>query len=36
LLFGALLLGERFTYVWQILGAGIVIITITWYLRQQT
>ncbi|MCP5097083.1 MAG: DMT family transporter [Chloroflexi bacterium] len=36
LLFGALLLGERFTSVWQILGAGIVIITITWYLRQQT
>lgn len=32
---GALLLGERLTSLWQLLGAGVVLVTITWYLRQQ-
>jgi len=35
LIFGGLLLGERLTSVWQILGTAVVIITLTWYLRQQ-
>ncbi len=35
LAFGALLLGERLTSVWQVTGALIVLVTITWYLRQQ-
>ncbi len=34
LLFAGLLLGERLTSVWQLIGAGIIIVTITWYLRQ--
>ena len=35
LIFGWLLLGERLTSAWQIVGAAIVLITITWYLWQQ-
>ncbi|MCA9970514.1 MAG: DMT family transporter [Anaerolineales bacterium] len=35
LLVAGLLLGERLTSVGQLLGAGIVIVTLTWYLRQQ-
>jgi drug/metabolite transporter (DMT)-like permease len=35
LIFGALLLGEKLTSPWQIAGAGIVLITITWYLWKQ-
>ncbi len=35
LIFGWLVLGERLTSVWQIVGAAIVLITITWYLWQQ-
>jgi drug/metabolite transporter (DMT)-like permease len=35
LLVGALLLDERLTSVWQLLGAGLVLVTITWYLWQQ-
>lgn len=35
LIVGALLLGERLTSLWQLLGAGVVLVTITWYLRQQ-
>jgi drug/metabolite transporter (DMT)-like permease len=35
LLFGALLLNERLESVWQVIGAGIVLVTITWYLWQQ-
>ncbi|MGB9633070.1 MAG: EamA family transporter, partial [Chloroflexaceae bacterium] len=31
----ALLLGERLTSPWQILGAGIVLVTITIYLSRQ-
>jgi drug/metabolite transporter (DMT)-like permease len=34
LLFAGLLLGERLTSPWQFVGAAIIIITITWYLRQ--
>ncbi|MCL4265277.1 MAG: DMT family transporter [Anaerolineae bacterium] len=36
LLFAGLLLGERLTSVWQIAGAAIIIVTITWYLRQSS
>ena len=35
LLFGALLLGERLTSSWQLVGAALVLVTITWYLRRQ-
>jgi drug/metabolite transporter (DMT)-like permease len=35
LIFGALLLGENLESVWQVVGAGIVLVTITWYLWQQ-
>ena len=35
LIFAALLLDERLTSPWQFLGALIVLITITWYLRRQ-
>jgi len=35
IVFGALLLGERLTSFWQITGAVIVLLTITWYLWQQ-
>ena len=34
LLFGALLLNERLSSGWQLLGAGLVFVTLTWYLRQ--
>lgn len=33
--FGALLLNERLTAWWQVLGAVVVLVTITWYLRRQ-
>lgn len=32
LIFAALLLGERLTTIWQGIGAGVVLITVTWYL----
>jgi drug/metabolite transporter (DMT)-like permease len=32
---GVLLLDERLTSPWQALGAGAVLVTITWYLWQQ-
>lgn len=32
---GALLLNERLTSGWQLLGTAVVLVTITWYLRQQ-
>ena len=32
---GALLLQEQLTSVWQALGALVVIVTITWFLRRQ-
>ena len=35
LIFAALLLDERLTSAGQVLGALIVLITVTWYLRQQ-
>ena len=35
LIFGGLLLGEQLQSMWQVLGAGIVAVTITWYLWQQ-
>ena len=35
LIVGALLLDERLTSIWQMAGAGLVLITITWYLWQQ-
>lgn len=35
LVVGALLLGERLSSLLQLLGAGIVLVTITWYLWQQ-
>ena len=31
----ALLLGEQLTSLWQVLGAAIVLVTITVYLRRQ-
>jgi len=34
LAFAALLLNERLTSPWQLLGAVIIIVVITWYLRQ--
>lgn len=35
LLFGAFLLNERLSSGWQLLGAAIVFVTLTWYLRQR-
>lgn len=35
LLVAALLLDERLTTLWQLLGAVIVLVTVTWYLWQQ-
>jgi drug/metabolite transporter (DMT)-like permease len=35
LIFAALLLDERLTSPWQLLGALIVLVTVTWYLRRQ-
>ncbi len=35
LLFAGFLLNERISSVWQLLGAGVVFITLTWYLRQR-
>jgi drug/metabolite transporter (DMT)-like permease len=35
LIFAALLLNEHLTSPWQLLGAFIVLITVTWYLRRQ-
>lgn len=35
LIVGGLLLGERLTSAWQVVGAAVVILTLTWYLRQQ-
>jgi drug/metabolite transporter (DMT)-like permease len=35
LIFGGLLLGEQLQSMWQVLGAGIVAVTITWYLWKQ-
>ena len=35
LLFGAFLLNERLSSAWQLLGAAIVFVTLTWYLRQR-
>jgi drug/metabolite transporter (DMT)-like permease len=32
---GALLLGERLTSVWQVLGAATVVVTVTLYVRQR-
>jgi drug/metabolite transporter (DMT)-like permease len=36
LVFAALLLNERLTSGWQVLGAVVVVATITWFLRRQT
>jgi len=35
LLFAGFLLNERLTSGWQLLGAGLVFVTLTWYLRQR-
>lgn len=35
LIVAGLLLNEQLTSIWQVVGAGIVLITITWYLWQQ-
>lgn len=35
LLFGGFLLNERLSSGWQLLGAGLVFVTLTWYLRQR-
>ncbi len=35
LIVAALLLDERLTSIWQAAGAALVLLTITWYLRQQ-
>jgi drug/metabolite transporter (DMT)-like permease len=35
LLVAGLLLGEKLTSAWQVVGMAVVIGTITWYLRQQ-
>ena len=35
LLFGSVLLNEQLSSGWQLLGAGLVFVTITWYLRQR-
>ena len=35
LIFGGLLLQERLTSVWQVVGTAVVLVTITWYLQQQ-
>ena len=36
LVLAALLLDERLTSLWQLMGTVLVLVTITWYLRQQT
>lgn len=35
LILGALILGERLESGWQLLGAAVVLVTITWYLSRQ-
>ena len=35
LVVGGLLLGEHLSSGWQLLGAGLVFATLTWYLRQR-
>ena len=35
LIIAGVLLGERLTSLWQVMGALIVLVTITWYLWQQ-
>ena len=35
LLFAGFLLNERLTSGWQLMGAGVVLVTLTWYLRQR-
>ncbi len=35
LLFAGLLLNERLSSAWQLLGAAIIFVTLTWYLRQR-
>lgn len=35
LFFATILLGERLTSIWQLLGTLIVLLTVTWYLWQQ-
>jgi hypothetical protein len=35
LLFAGFLLNERISSAWQLLGAGLVFVTLTWYLRQR-
>ncbi len=35
LILGGLLLGERLTSIWQVAGAVIVVLTLSWYLWQQ-
>ena len=35
LFFATILLGERLTSIWQLLGVIIVLLTVTWYLWQQ-
>ncbi len=35
LFFAGILLGERLSSGWQVLGTAVILITITWYLRQQ-
>lgn len=35
LIFAVLLLHERLTSIWQFIGAAIVILTLTWFLRRQ-
>jgi hypothetical protein len=32
---GAALLGERLTSAWQVLGAVVVVVTVTLYMRQR-
>ncbi len=36
LVLAALLLNERLTSGWQVLGTAVVVVTITWFLRRQT
>lgn len=35
LIAGTILLNERLSSAWQLLGAGLVFVTLTWYLRQR-
>ena len=35
LILGNIVLGERLQTVWQVVGAIIVLVTITWYLSRQ-